>query len=211
MVTRFTGEYPPSKLCAHHNYILCMLYLIKSFKRNFSVDKCMILVVHLYFLLIFLCSCLILLLAETLLHVLLLKTVSLPLFMQSEWGYLPFQLPPVVHSKLLEKDRGHAAALGLLSSRCNSCFLTKLETQQKKRESLANEMRLRMGWDGQPRVGSWGQRGELATGQRAMSCDDCMSHKKASAPGRFAHMPWNHHSFLNWHPKVFKSNFNLFL
>lgn len=155
MVTRFTGEYPPSKLCSHHNYILCMLYLIKSFKRNFSVDKCMILVVHLYFLLIFLCSCLILLLAETLLHVLLLKTVSLPLFMQSEWGYLPFQLPPVVHSKLLEKDRGHAAALGLLSSRCNSCFLTKLETQQKKRESLANEMRLRMGWDGQPRVGSW--------------------------------------------------------
>lgn len=84
MVTRFTGEYPPSKLCALHNYILCMLYLIKSFKRNFSVDKCMILVVHLYFLLIFLCSYLILLLVETLLLVLLLKNVSLPLFMQSK-------------------------------------------------------------------------------------------------------------------------------
>lgn len=171
MVTRFTGKYSPSKLCAHHNYILCMLCLIKSFKRNVSVDKCMILVGHLYFLLIFLCSCLILLLAETLLHVLLLKTVSLPLFMQSKWGYLPFHLPPVVHSKLLGKDRGFAAALGLLSSRCNSCFLTKLRPSKKKRgKALWNEMRLRMGWDGQPRVGSWGQRGELATGQRAMSC-----------------------------------------
>lgn len=127
-------------------------------------------------------------------------------------------------------QRPCSSSLGLLSSRCNSCFLTKLETQQKKikikiKRGKALHTRWDWGWAEMSTQSGFLELKLWQTERRAghlvrepcpvMTACHSHSHSftvlvcftEASAPGHFAHIPWNHNSFLNWHSKVFQIKF----